>query len=384
MGRIYKQDSKSDVWYADYIDQNGNRKRRSTGCKDKANAAKLLAKWETEARMIGEGLLADPVSLQRETIESQLQKLQSHMAAKGDSAEHITRTIKLIRDVVAFNNWIRMRDVSRDGIADYAAYLKSNGLAARTRGAMITAMRTLCRYCVERGVLRSDPTVGIKKPSVQEDRRIERRMLSFEEWRWLSKALEAGPDRNGMAGHQRRLMYRTAIETGLRSGELRALKVANLQLDVDQPHIIAKAKITKNSKTVRQFISDKLAADLADFVHRKSPGVTVFAVADRTQMAGTLRKDVEDARQLWIETAKPKKHEIESDFLKSPNAEGEIIDFHALRHTAGAWRVINGMTLPECQQLMRHSTIVLTIDCYGHLAKDAMSNNRNLLEKLIG
>lgn len=98
----------------------------------------------------------------------------------------------------------------------------------------------------------------------------------------------------------------------------------------------------------------------------------VFSPVSLQEMARVLRADCEAARP----------DQSDDGFLRS-NEEG-VLDFHALRHTAGAWRVMNGMTLPECQQLMRHSTIVLTIDCYGHLDKDAMRKNRNSLEKFIG
>ena len=43
------------------------------------------------------------------------------------------------------------------------------------------------------------------------------------------------------------------------------------------------------------------------------------------------------------------------------------MDFHALRHTCGAWLAMSGVHPKVVQTVMRHSTITLTMDTYGHL-----------------
>ena len=47
--------------------------------------------------------------------------------------------------------------------------------------------------------------------------------------------------------------------------------------------------------------------------------------------------------------------------------DGEIIDFHSLRHTCGSWLAMTGTHPNVVQQVMRHSTITLTMDTDGHL-----------------
>ena len=57
----------------------------------------------------------------------------------------------------------------------------------------------------------------------------------------------------------------------------------------------------------------------------------------------------------------------ENDFLLARNHDAEWIDFHALRHTCGAWLAVTGAHPKVVQTIMRHSTITLTMDTYGHL-----------------
>jgi integrase len=88
-------------------------------------------------------------------------------------------------------------------------------------------------------------------------------------------------------------------------------------------------------------------------------------------MADMIRDDLARARAVWIEEARHDPDELtrreQSDFLAHENHGGEVIDFHALRHTCGAWLLQSGAQVKTVQTVMRHSTITLTMDTYGHL-----------------
>ena len=84
-----------------------------------------------------------------------------------------------------------------------------------------------------------------------------------------------------------------------------------------------------------------------------------------------LRDDLAEARKQWLSEAKDDPQEYaqrqQSDFVTDANHEGEITDFHSLRHTCGAWLVMTGAQPKVVQQVMRRQSITLTIDTYGHL-----------------
>ena len=56
-----------------------------------------------------------------------------------------------------------------------------------------------------------------------------------------------------------------------------------------------------------------------------------------------------------------------STFLNLQNHAGEKLDFHSLRHTCGAWLALRDVQSKVIQAVMRHSTITLTMDTYGHI-----------------
>jgi hypothetical protein len=174
-----------------------------------------------------------------------------------------------------------------------------------------------------------------------------------------------------MAGAERLTLYRTAIQTGLRSNELRSLTRGNLYLDPAQPYVTCKAGSTKNRKDARQYIQPELATELQMLIATKAPGASAFSLPHETNIARMLRGDLSAARKAWLAEAKGNPEERvrreQSDFLVDKNHEGELIDFHCLRHTCGAWLSMTGAHPKTVQQVMRHSTITLTMDTYGHL-----------------
>ena len=101
--------------------------------------------------------------------------------------------------------------------------------------AHINAVKAFTKWLTESQKLPRDPLAAVKKPNPESDRRLERRMLLPKEWSFLEAATIAGPVRDGMTGHERSLLYRTAIETGLRSSELKSLTRGSLVFSTDNP-----------------------------------------------------------------------------------------------------------------------------------------------------
>ena len=100
-----------------------------------------------------------------------------------------------------------------------------------------------------------------------------------------------------------------------------------------------------------------------------------------------LRNDLAKARNGWLTEAIDDPQEYaqrqQSDFLADTNHEGEITDFHCLRHTCGAWLAMTGAHPKVVQTVMRHSTITLTMDTYGHLFPGQESDAVDQLRKML-
>jgi len=377
------QRAEGGPWYASWYNGEGKRKERSTRTTSRADAERIMRKWVERAALEREGLVKPEggTELDRHaaaTIASHLDAFDNAKRSEGRTDRHIAETRKMIEEAAEGCGWKALGDIAPDALERHIGRKRAPDDEAerpwtpRTAHKCITAIRTFTRWCVSDGRLPADPIARVKKPAPTRQR--ERRFLSVDEWRWLRATTDHGPERMGMKGHARRLLYELAIQTGLRSGELRALTRSSLMLDAERPYVLLEARQTKNGKAARQYVRPELARDLAGFVARAMPGAAVFDMPRREHVATMLRADLDAARTAWLAEADIDAQERikreASDFLRAEDHDGRVLDFHALRHTCGAWAAIGGASPKAIQTLMRHSKITLTLDTYGHLLPD--------------
>ena len=378
-GSLFKR-SGSDSWYASWYGGNGKRISRSTRTTSRADAERIMRKWVEHTAMEREGL-AKPEGgseLDRHaaaTITSHLEAFKRSKLSEGRTAKHIDGTAAMIAATASKCGWMALADVKPERLERLVSSRQAaeeGGWTPRTAAKCIGAWRTFLRWCVADGRLAVDPLARLKKPAPHRQR--ERRYLTVDEWRWLRAITEHAPERFGMTGPERALLYGVAIETGLRAGELATLTRAHLALTGPQPHILLSAAETKNRRAARQYLRRPLADALAIQTARMMPGGRLFNIPPSTRTSAMIRADLRDARAAFIAEAGDDAHgRIErerSDFLTAEDHDGRQLDFHALRHTTGAWAAIGGASPKAIQTLLRHSTITLTLDTYGHLLPD--------------
>jgi integrase len=376
-GSIFKR---GDIgpWYISWYDAVGKRKSHCTKTTDKATAQRILAKTLADVALRRDGVIdarqESVVIESAKPIETHLADFVGMMNARQRSDRHIKSTLFLIRQVCKAAGFDKVSDITADGLNRITADLKAEGKSTRTAQARVVAMKAFTRWLADHGKLSHDPLRSVKRPSVKTDRRLRRRMLLPTEWPCLRAATLASGPRNGMNPLERVALYAVAIQTGLRSAEVRSVTKADLFLAGEKPYIRCKAEDTKNGQEARQYIHADLAEELRWLVANKTPTANVFPMPDEFHVAEMLRGDLAAARKQWIEELRhdPDAHanREESDFLAVANHQGEELDFHALRHTTGSWLALQGVHPNIVKTVMRHSTITLTMDTYGHLLPD--------------
>jgi integrase len=345
---------KTSTWYLDY----GHGDVRSTGITDRKVAEQLRAREEAKMVLSSHGL-PDPSDYKRR-LTDHIKDYEAKLIAPGRDNDYVKQTVAMIRKIAKACSWRTAVSIKAADVNDFAVELREK-CASRTVHSHLTAIKGFTKWLTEQGKLAADPLAGVKKPSPK--RETSRRMLLPEEWRALHQTtLAEGVERFGMDAAARIRLYATAIQTGLRNGECRSLTRANLFLGGDEPFITCSGSVTKNKKPAQQHIKLELAAELQAHLngHRR-----VFPdMPDTAHVAPMLLADLAAARSAWL---KDNPDEGESDFLLPINHAGEKLDFHALRHTTGAWLALAGVHPKVIQAVMRHSTITLTMDAYGHL-----------------
>ena len=380
MASVFKRGGKANKkgnWLIEWTDHTGKRRTDSSKTTDRATAERIGKKWEADAALRRAGVIdavAEQVTVEsRRPIEEHLTAFENRLKAAGRSQVHISDTTRQIRAFIAEGRFLTASTITSEAVERYAAKLKSEYIAAGTIRSYLTAMKSFTKWLTAEGKLDRDPLVRVSKPSAETDRRHERRMLHPDEWDYLSHYLATeNVERFNIPADERIVLYATAIQTGLRSSELRSLTPGRLYLDASPaPYLTCKAGSTKNRTDARQYLKPDLAACLGRIAATRKPGQAVFRLPHTSDMATMLRRDLEAARKAWVGETVNDAHEHsrrgESDFLAIENHDGETLDFHALRHTCGAWLAKAGNHPKVVQTIMRHSTITLTMDTYGHL-----------------
>ncbi|WP_436715081.1 site-specific integrase [Roseiconus lacunae] len=361
-------------WQAAFKDARGKRQRRSTKTSDKAAALRIAEKWETDARKRREGVIdTSDENLAKHAatdFESHVNAFIQFRATKGGTEDHRERMRKHIEEFRVAGGWKKITDIDADDVAKHVKTLKDQGSSARTIQNRLQSIKSFSRWLANHHRLRVNPLSTISKPDPKSDRRHERRMLHPDEWPWFQQAVDSAAGVvNGMTGAERSLLYRTAVQTGLRASELASLTPGKLILQSESPHVLCKAAGTKNKKPAKQYVDTELASDLGELVKKRGKKQPVFGIVNPNELSRGLESDLAKARSLWLESLPEKEasEASESDFLTKTNHEGEHLVFHSLRHTCGAWLAIAGEHPKIVQTVMRHGTITLTMDTYGHL-----------------
>ncbi|MGE5610448.1 MAG: tyrosine-type recombinase/integrase [Bacillota bacterium] len=164
---------------------------------------------------------------------------------------------------------------------------------------------------------------------------------------------------------QRVMLYRFAVETGLRQNELRSLTRASFDLEAGTVTIGATGE--KRRKGTTSPLRAELVEMLRTYVAGKIPQAKALVVPQKENAIRMLRADLAAARQAWIDEAQmeqERKQREESSFLAYVDERSLYADFHALRHTRGVWLFEHNKATPrEAQELMRVSSLSL-VDRY--------------------
>ena len=163
-----------------------------------------------------------------------------------------------------------------------------------------------------------------------------------------------GPQRWGMSGPERAMLYRLAVETALRASELRHLTRQDFHLDGDEPSVTVVAGYnTKQRLEVAVPLQSQTAIELRAFLAAMIPTAVAFNMPAQDHLVDMLKADLKAA---GIPYRLDPKH-------------GKVSDFHSLQHTTGSWMAAAGVHRKVIQRVMRHSTITLTMDRYTHAFK---------------
>ena len=131
-----------------------------------------------------------------------------------------------------------------------------------------------------------------------------------------------GHTHSKMTGPERAMLYRVAVETGLRVSELLSLKRSSFRLESDPPTVTVESADTKNRKEAELPLRPETAAELGGFLAGKMPAAKAFPMPNKSHVPRMLRRDLTEARQKWLETAQDGAQRDEKERSDFPGLRG--------------------------------------------------------------
>ena len=251
-------------------------------------------------------------------------------------------------------------DLDGEAVKHYLAQRRRKGLANATSNKDVRHIKSFCRGMARQRRIAADPVVLVDPVNEELRRKHVRRDLSPEELATLLTKTYHGKERWRMSGIDRYWLYRVAAETGLRSSELRSLKVGSFHLDDDEPVVVVEAAFSKHRRE-----------DVIDLRRDTAMAIKTY-VADRP-----------DTEPLWQMPKVDKVvHMLRADLdaadIPYEDSAGRVCDFHALRNTFITNAGYTTESMRDLQALARHSTPTLT----ARYAKARKSSMRAAIESM--
>ncbi len=258
------------------------------------------------------------------------------------------------RDLTRYLDFLQTRGIEtplriqREDVRDFLADLSEQGLGARTRSRMTSALRGFHRFLIKRNVCEHDPSADVHSPKA--GRKLPR-VLSEEEIR----ALLAAPDVETPLGLRDLAIFEVLYASGLRVSELCDLDVSAVNLEAGFLRAFGKGKkerlvpmgesarqaVERYLKQARSLLQDPRKPSPALFVSRRGKRLTRDAVTKLVEkyslLAGITRK----------------------------------ISPHVLRHSFATHLLEHGADLRAVQAMLGHADIGTT-EIYTHLDREVI------------
>jgi len=313
-----------------------------------------LSEWiagipeKLKLRFVAIGLLDSQRVASAKPLREHLDDFEKSLLAKDDSVQQARQVTARVRRIVRdckFESW---SDVQPGKVEAYLAQLRDRGqgVSAQTSNGYLQAVKQFGKWMVRESRAHESPIEHLKAVNVRTDRRHDRRALELDEVKRLLSVTAASGQQGMMDGPARYWLYRVGIETGLRAGELRSLRVSSF--DLDNCSVCVAASYSKRRREDRVPLRPDTAAGLRSFFAGKEPSARGFDMPSKHRLVAMFRRDLEGAGIAYVDDA------------------GRYADFHALRHTTGSFLAAAGVHPKVAMEILRHSKIDLTMGIYTH------------------
>lgn len=343
-----------------YLVINGRKKQVSvygkTATEVKDQVARLLSKNKAEVKhdsasstLSLEEYLNRWVERQKSRVEAQTLKYSTYSARKSSLSKYITPYLgHLYLDAVT----PALIKTHLDRMLDQLPRRLGQVVGTRSLQLAFETLRLALHDAVEGGHIAVNPC-SFSKSLKPLHRRSDKLILNKNQADRLADACKSDA--------QLRMIILTALQTGMRQGEIFSLRVWNLDFEKNLIQVRATLNKTlggrsftkpKSQAAIRDIkVAPEFMADLKEFIGDAYPDSLIF----KNKHGGPINKDNFMRRQF-------------NPVVRQAGLPD--VDFHSLRHTHASICIALGADPKALARRLGHTSVRLTLDTYGHLFPD--------------
>jgi len=295
-----------------------------------------LAKW---------GLLDEKANTATKPLTELVGAFIENLKARELCRQHIAKNDSDLKAVCEGCRFVFFSDITGPKVESYLKNRRDGGISYRRSNSILVSVKAFVAWLIREGVVSDNPVTHIRPLNVKEDPRHPRRALEEDELQRFLKVTRQSGKRWNLTGYERYLVYRLAVETGLRRGELMKLRAGDF--DFNRASVELGASATKNKKGAKLPLRKATVSELQEYCKGLPPTATLFDLPWATSQM--VRDDLTEA-------GIPYEDEL-----------GRFFDFHALRGQFGTLLAKRGVHPKTAQVLMRHHDVNLTLGLYTHV-----------------
>ncbi len=268
---------------------------------------------------------------------------------------------------------IKLKDLQPNQIQSFYTAKLEGGTGERTISLIHDVLHRALAQALKWGLMTRNPSDAVDKPKL---RRKEMNILKADEVRELLKAAE---------GTRLEALYHLAVTTGLRQGELLALRWSDL--DWGAGRLQVQRQVQRIPRQGLVFNEPKSAA-----------GRRVVALGSAMLEKLREHRERQEQERLFAGERWQEHDLIFPTAIGTPKGAGDLraefkrllqkaglpdVRFHDLRHTAATLMLQHGVHPKVAQERLGHSSIRLTLDTYSHVLPSLQEDAAEKLDTLL-
>ena len=257
------------------------------------------------------------------------------LTKKGIKTIHHRKTAarRFIKHISA-EGLLSFEEISSEHIEEYLLLYKDN--AIKTRGSIVTNLKDLFGFLYDSGITQDDLREYLPQMRIPRSSGIPHTWTKYE----LAALLNA-VDREDPAGKRNYAIFLLAIHTGLRAGDIRNLRLSDIDWENKTIHIV----MSKTGQPIELPLSEVVGWSIIDYLKNGRPETGTDHVFIRhkppfTSIRGTAALDSAIDRCL-----------LKAGITKKP---GEHYGMHSLRSTLAKNMLVSGAALTTISQTLGH------------------------------